>query len=259
MANQITLLQFLQAGPPRLVAINGSGGNTTNDAYSFEDIRSISIWPNLTYHQIVHDYGGVLNQVMIVADPMPQTPPKPVTSEHGVQGRFFEYIDKRVSRALRATFNHMRMTNISAPWSLPLGYTELSFGEGQQAATPDSFIPDRAFYEVSAIPGQGPNRAPGEVKPSYKWSSQLATGRALERREYNQALSQLNFYMKQHNTRHGFICTNEELFLVRRLNDEGSLQLSSGISWDAQGAQMTILLALWYIGMLASHDTGYQF
>ena len=66
--------------------------------------------------------------------------------------------------------------------------------------------------------------------------------------------------MKQHRTRYGFILTDDELVAVKRLDNDGNLELSQSIQWDSNGTatqpQLTVLLALWYLGMLAAHDQG---
>ncbi|KGM91616.1 uncharacterized protein PADG_12300 [Paracoccidioides brasiliensis Pb18] len=81
-----------------------------------------------------------------------------------------------------------------------------------------------------------------------------------QRNEYHQALSQVNFYMNQHNSRYGFLVTNQELVAIRKLDENGNLELAQPILWTTGGTatqpRLTVMLALWYIGMLASHDQG---
>lgn len=64
--------------------------------------------------------------------------------------------------------------------------------------------------------------------------------------------------MKLHETRYSFILTNSELVAIRRLEEHGNLQISDGILWTAHGTEtrqvMTVILALWYLGMLALID-----
>lgn len=88
----------------------------------------------------------------------------------------------------------------------------------------------------------------------------MAAGTNNERREYRQVFSQLNWYLKQHRARYGFILTDEELVAVKRLDNNGNLLLSQSIYWHVGGTannpQLTVLLALWYLGMLAAQDQG---
>lgn len=78
----------------------------------------------------------------------------------------------------------------------------------------------------------------------------------IEQREYKQVLAQVNFYMRQHNARYGYILTNTELVAVKRLEGNGHLAVSTAVSWTRGGVgQISVLLALWYLGMLAAEDT----
>jgi hypothetical protein len=79
--------------------------------------------------------------------------------------------------------------------------------------------------------------------------------------EFRQALSQVNYYyMKQHHARYGYILTDRELVAMQRRDRNGNLDLSSRIPWSRQGTaqqpQSTVLLALWYLGMLAATNGG---
>lgn len=62
-------------------------------------------------------------------------------------------------------------------------------------------------------------------------------------------------------TRYGFLLTNKELVAVKRLDRDGSLSLADPIPWGASGTEeqprMTVLLRLWYLGLLAADD-GWQ-
>lgn len=76
---------------------------------------------------------------------------------------------------------------------------------------------------------------------------------------FKQVLSEVNWYMKQHRARYGFVLTNTELVAIRRLDDHGRLELSTPVPWEAHGQngpRVTIPPALWYMGMLAAQDQG---
>jgi len=66
--------------------------------------------------------------------------------------------------------------------------------------------------------------------------------------------------MKQHHARYGYILTDRELVAIRRRDRDGNLDLSLRIPWSRQGTaqqpQLTVLLALWYLGMLAATNGG---
>lgn len=79
--------------------------------------------------------------------------------------------------------------------------------------------------------------------------------------EFKQVLSQVNFYMKQHHARYSFILTDRELVAIRRLDRNGNLELSASIPCTTKGTasqpRLTVLLGLWYLGMLAANDQGW--
>ncbi|KZT24965.1 hypothetical protein NEOLEDRAFT_1242065 [Neolentinus lepideus HHB14362 ss-1] len=122
------------------------------------------------------------------------------------------------------------------------------------------------------------NRLPGEVKVSWKWSSDMVKrqpGLYDVDVEYNQVLSQLLFYMKEHTCRWGYIITNKELVCARRqMGQDNRIEISEAIpltrhqeppqNWSlgprvnnrypkAQG-ELTALLVIWYMHMLASGE-----
>ena len=64
--------------------------------------------------------------------------------------------------------------------------------------------------------------------------------------------------MKGMGSQYGFILTDQGLVCIRRRDVAGRLDLAAPIPWDAQGTvnqpQMTVLMGLWYLGMLAAED-----
>ena len=135
----------------------------------------------------------------------------------------------------------------------------VDYGVGTLAETIEDFIPDTAYFDPQLPVGNCPNRAPGDIKPSWKWSSSLRF-QANTVHEFKQVLSQVNFYMKQHHARYGYILTDRELVAIRRRDRAGNLDLSLRIPWSKQGTAqqpaLTVLLALWYLGMLAATNGG---
>lgn len=91
----------------------------------------------------------------------------------------------------------------------------------------DQFRPDAAFIIVGASLSTGVNRAPGDLN-SWKWRSEMQFSQNLaDNREYMQVLAQVNFYMDQHNARHGFILSNLELVPAKRLDGHGRLAVAT--------------------------------
>jgi hypothetical protein len=196
-----------------------------------------------------------LNNAVIAADPMPASPPRPITAENVLQAQICEILRPRIRRSLRVGFAFL------AANSGMLGRTELCFDVGESARTIETYKPDTAYFDIHAAPATAPNRAPGDVKPSWKWRTEMRANQIVsQRNEYRQALSQVNFYMNQHDSRYGFLITDRELVAIRKLDRNGNLELAQPIPWTTGGTaaqpRLTVMLALWYIGMLASHDQG---
>ncbi|KAF4199010.1 hypothetical protein CNMCM8694_006763 [Aspergillus lentulus] len=259
MASQVTLMAYLQHGFHSLPVIEQgqSPQNTRNERYGAADITSVGQWAGFNLASIQQQYGAVLAAARITDEPVQESPPRPVNSESAVRARIDSYLTNRVIRALRCGFAYMDSTRQLA------GLTVLHYDVGSMAETPGGYVPDQAFFDPNLPAKTRPNRAPGDIKPSYKWSLGLRNHpNPSNRMEFKQVLSQVNFYMKQHNTRYGFILTDCELVAVRRLDRNGNLELSASIPWTAKGSasqpQLTVLLGLWYLGMLAASDQGWS-
>lgn len=256
MANQVTLMAYLQRGLPAITVNEPTnpGGNTTNSAYEADDIQDVRHWTQFNITSVRQRYQNVLTATTLPLDPFPTSPPHGINSETGVRARIIETVNPRVRRGLRAIFNQLHTTGQLD------GLTPLSLDIGEAATTPNGFKPDIAYFVVGLAVGAGSNRAPGDVKPGYKWNTGMATEPGIREVQFRQALSQVNWYMRQHRTRYGFIITNLELVAIRRLDDHGNLELSAPIPWENQGTvqqpRLTVLMALWYLGMLAAQDQG---
>lgn len=253
MADNISLLQYLQLGPPALpVSDYRHPEDNTSTSYSGADIEHIGRWTDFDLGTIMEQYRPLLMQTQIQHEPMPGSPPMPINSQISVRRRFTLYLESRVRRALRQSFQQLAARN-------QLGRRHiLSFAEGDQAGVIDDCVPDIAYFATDVPPLGRSNRAPGVIKPSYKWSTALRNS-ALggDRDEFMQGLSELNFYMDQHNAHYGFLLTDRELVAIRKIG-VGRIELSDSIPWTAQGnaaqPRLTVLLSLWYLGMLAADD-----
>lgn len=132
----------------------------------------------------------------------------------------------------------------------------VTFDGGSAASIIDLFRPDTAFKAVEGCAAPSPNQALGDLKVSWKWQSSWRYSQTLtEQREYKQVLAQINFYMRQHNARYGYNLTDTELVAVKRLEGSGRLAVSRAVPWTRGGVGvLSVLLALWYLGMLAAED-----
>ncbi|EFW13357.1 conserved hypothetical protein [Coccidioides posadasii str. Silveira] len=237
--------------PPGLPTFNTSKSpNTTNPNYGWGDIISVGDWPEFSYAHITHHYGNLLQQTQIASEPMPTSPPQAISTEPMFAMRFNTYIQSRVRRALRAGFQHL------APQLASLHLSPVTVDIGDAAAIIDNYRPDIAFYTANS----SPNRCPGDLKVSWKWESSYRTSQIpAERREYLQVLSQVNYYMEQHDARYGYVLSDTELVPIKRLEARGNLLVARAIPWEAEGPErLTVLLGLWYLGMLSAADDDWQ-
>ncbi|OJD21070.1 hypothetical protein ACJ73_07593 [Blastomyces percursus] len=228
--------------------------NTTNSHYSYRDITDVSPWPEFTYAHIMQRYVNVLQQTQIASEPMPNTPVPAIKTEPMFAFRFNTYIHNRLRRALRAGFQRL------APQLANLHLTPMTVDVGDAATIVDNFRPDIAFFQAGSAMGTSPNRCPGDLKVSWKWGSGWKTALdELDRREFYQVLSQVNYYMKQNNARYGFVLTDTELVPIKRLDGNGRLLLAQPIQWETKGPErLTILLGLWYLGMLGAANNDWR-
>ncbi|EGE86476.2 hypothetical protein BDDG_09421 [Blastomyces dermatitidis ATCC 18188] len=179
-------------------------------------------------------YGTLLQQVQIENEPMPNSPPQPINTE--------------------PIFQHL------APQLANLHLTLITVDIGDAAQIINNFRPDIAFFRAGSTLNSSPNRCPGDLKVSWKWGSDWAAAESqIDRTEYLQVLSQINFYMKQHNARYGFALTDTELVPIKRLDANGNLLVARAIPWEAGGpGRLTVLMGLWYLGMLGAVDDDWQ-
>lgn len=201
---------------------------------------------------IIQRYGVPLQSKQIQTGPI-ASPPAAIRDEPQFHLRFAELILPRMRRSLRAAFEQL------APELASRRISPVTFDGGSAASITDMFRPDTAFIAVGGSAASSPNRAPGDLKVSWKWQYSMRYSHAvIEQREYKQVLAQVNFYMRQHNARYGYILTDTELVAVKRLEGNGRLAVSAAVPWTRGGVgELSVLLALWYLGMLAAEDTGW--
>ncbi|EEQ90089.1 uncharacterized protein BDCG_05209 [Blastomyces dermatitidis ER-3] len=211
-------------------------------------------WSEFTYAHIMQLYGTLLQQVQIENEPMPNSPPQPINTEPMFAVHFTTYVQSRLRRALRSSFQHL------APQLANLHLTPITVDIGDAAQIINNFCPDIAFFRAGSTLNSSPNRCPGDLKVSWKWGSDWAAAESqIDRTEYLQVLSQINFYMKQHNARYGFALTDTELVPIKRLDVNGNLLVARAIPWEAGGpGRLTVLMGLWYLGMLGAADDDWQ-
>ncbi|KDQ52337.1 hypothetical protein JAAARDRAFT_198255 [Jaapia argillacea MUCL 33604] len=213
------------------------GRNTVGKEYSFADIKGVHPWADFTFDDIMQS-------------PMPSTSLAP-----------WCHVNHRHARGASPTKRH--------------------FISGGTARQMGSGLPDRAGRpsDDTLDLNDSPNRAPGEIKVSWKWKAKWIhkLPEEFEGVQYRQVLSQELCYMRCHGTRDGYVLTHKELICLRRRpGAPGHLDVSAPIPMHAYcdqlsasagpmrdgvfphaTGQLTVLLGLWYIHMLASDDSGW--
>ena len=119
------------------------------------------------------------------------------------------------------------------------------------------------------IYGDGRGRVVGVVKCYDQWNSGMRSGSIVDKIQYLQGLAHLHRFMREHETRYGFIMTEIELVCVRAggpLGPDSNVPLfgylevaapvqiaTSGLAGDGS-PRMTADLALWWLHMLAKEQ-----
>lgn len=219
--------------------------------YSWKDITRISSWEDFTYDTIRQNYPDELDLKRISLETTDTCVEEPVSDRCDFVIEFSCDMLYFVRRALCATFDDTSIFPLR-----PHSPTYLCIGP--EAMRLDSDSPDLVFAE--AVKEEDSRtitdsyRCPGDQNVSWQWKSTWRTSTdTTEHREYKQVLSRVMYHMKQSHARYGFIATNAELVPVRRELDDGHLSVADAIPWT-EGGQLTYLMGLWYLGMLAAGD-----
>lgn len=255
MAAQVTLMSYLQYGPARLPLLPPpriKSLSSVDMTYSHSFIESLSPWSNFNIHTVMQQYGPLLDAVTIENEYVPNSPPGTVNSQNVLRSHLAECIHPRIRRSLRAAFQH------KAQFPALQDLTTLSFSVGQSAMRLGKLRPDFAYFDPTRNAAIASNRAPGLIKPSWEWKSAMVRGCGDDMKQYKQVLSEVIYHMRQHETRYGFILTDQELVVLKRVDAEWNLEAAAPVPWTTAGTsgapRLTVCLALWYLGMLAAHD-----
>lgn len=254
---QVSLLRYLMHEPPSL-SIEGPVPRPTateSQHYNLRDINSVGHWADFSLGTIAK-YEDLLYNTRIPDEQMSSTPLRRIKKEAELQDYFSRLIPNRVERALRYSFDRLQNNGQLGPANL----TRVNFCSAASTRFIQSCQPDLAFADFTQPRHARENRAPMDLKLSFKWHMGMRNSQDNnERRCFLQVLSQINFYMKMHHTKYGCIITNSEMVAIRRLDSDGNLELSTPIPWrsstnDPTELRLTMLLALWYLGMLTADE-----
>nr|POE89834.1 hypothetical protein CFP56_20303 [Quercus suber] len=128
------------------------------------------------------------------------------------------------------------------------------------------FVSSYQTDQDRTIFGDGRGRVIGIIKCYEQWNSGMRNGQNPEKVKYLQSLAHLQRFMREHETRYGFIMTEIELVCVRvggapsdtsnvplfgHLEVAASVQISASGTGPGGNMKMTAGLALWWLHMLA--------
>lgn len=219
-----------------------------------DDITAIDTWEEFNYAHIIQEYGKTLNDLQTKVETDLEERfwgfrfPNKATFIFNVWALFFE----RLTPALQVSFKEFAS---QVPES---NLTSVVVTQAYEAAPTKTYTPDLAIIADHLFDGLGdrnsrPNRAPGWVNVSWKWKSAWRNSDEMRKTFYLLGLSRAKLYMELCGTRYGFILTNEEFVAIKRDDASGRLALSESIPWTSGGTgKMSLLLALWYLCMLAA-------
>ncbi|KAJ5719071.1 hypothetical protein N7493_007526 [Penicillium malachiteum] len=227
--------------------------NTLNPYFGAEDINEVVDWPEFNYDTIIQRYGDILSSKQIdILNYRPLMTHPEIWHKSQLDTRLDDLVRFHTIRTLKVTFEELE------PRLQELNLKPVTFGRGTSARTIGLFWPDASFTAIDEGYGQSKNRAPGVLRISPKWSSEwrhVKDPSDQHHFHYYQTLAEVNFYMDGHGARHGFVLTDAELVIVKRLDHNGRLAVSLPIPWTAGGdGQLSIRLGLWYLGMLAGEE-----
>ncbi|KAL3469733.1 hypothetical protein BJX99DRAFT_264922 [Aspergillus californicus] len=256
MEDEVTLLAYLQPALP-YIGIEGQSKISRKIKIHANVLTPASLdpWKDFTIDKIMQPTQNLTAVATILRHPMFPSPPLPITYKYGLVSRVMQHVVPRVQTSLKTSFVHLQekhCTHMVAFTPVSLYTMKVPGTEVKRNGTP---VMDLAFCQI----GTTTPRAVGIVELSRKFNSDMRTGNATQQQTYKRYLAHLNYYMSTSGSRYGFILTNRELVVVRRcVGGITSLEVADPVEWYMGGTEdrpaLTILLALWYIGMLAAKD-----
>ncbi|KKK21745.1 hypothetical protein ARAM_007626 [Aspergillus rambellii] len=249
---QVSLLEYLQLALPEHSMGPPDVNEVDNPPYKVSDIHTISTWTEFNVDAILAQYASLLNQVQLRADPLPASPPRSIIGTDSLSMEFGEIVKPRIQCSLRAGFAYLAATEQMDDM------TAVTI-EREAHDMYDEAVhwPEISFLDVDMVASSASNRAPGVLLPSWRWRTGMAM-RTPDREAYLEGLARVNWYMRQHGASFGWILTDEGLVAVQRGKDAGELLISEEVPWCRGGTpempEVTVLLGLWYVGMLSARD-----
>lgn len=241
---------------PQLVQRSAAETQSGPRLHFWWDVRNVLPWSDFNINTI--SAIPELQQLLRVPVPLRDLPAparvntNPETSSQLVDLCAFHYAVK-VNAALRITQGsetHIAMRRLQTG-----------------ARAQPEFIASYQSDQEKTIAGDGRGRVIGIVKCYDQWNSGMRNGLQPEKVKYLAGLAHLQHFMREHNTRYGFLLTEIELVCVRAggapsLTSNvplfGHLEIAASVQISAAGPDpatgnvvLTAGLALWWLHMLA--------
>ncbi|EMR81671.1 putative sialidase protein [Botrytis cinerea BcDW1] len=230
----------------------------TNAKHFWWDIRQIRPWTsfNTTTISSIPGFHDLLN--LGLPSDIFQQPSRACNNpenEHELQNIYTQFYAKKLNNALSISqgTRHLMM--------------RASTAMGQKSGDP-SFISNYTDDNSQLIYGRGLGRVVGLVKSFDRWNTGMRVEGNHRKVEYLRGLAHLHKCMREHGCRYGFIMTEIELVVVRNGSESvphfGYLEVQTiqlAAHSDVENSveddkleNMTALMALWYLHMLARDE-----
>ncbi|PHH92189.1 hypothetical protein CDD83_8478 [Cordyceps sp. RAO-2017] len=259
-----SLVDYLTAPNPaaslvRTIALPLRDANTR---HFWWDVRNIRSWTSFNAEAVFALPGAsalLTAPVPVPMLPQPSMPLRHPETEASLHAMYASFYVPKLGAALAISSSHP--LRLSAPTKTAHGASDLLFvanADGDSAA-------------AAALFGGRPSaRLVGLVRSFDRFNTGMRAQGNIKRVEYLRGLAALQYAMREHGCRYGFILTEIELVLVRCGTDAtpffGDLEITAvqlalcrpeggGASGAAAGTPLTACLALWGLCQLAADDT----
>lgn len=257
-----TLLDYLTSANPTPSLVRQVGEPVKGQSMHFwYDVRNFRSWSEFSVHTIA----AVPGLLKLLQCPLSST-------DLSKPGRLNTSPETRSQLHDVCRLHHA--VKVNSALGVALGQPHVMMRSLQPAPSKrpqPEFVSNYASDNEKTIYGEGRGRVVGIVRCYDEWNSGMRSESPARRVRYLQALADLHRFMREHGCRYGFVMTEIELVCVRYCSTAddmpifGCLELAQPIqmathglkasaSSDRPGMQMTALLALFYLHMLAKKD-----
>lgn len=218
------------------------------------EIHKVEPWQDFNYDKVLQQHSKALTEIKVRPHVF-YNDKKHIYSPSSLRNALLVTLDMRVGYILRRTFVYLS-ENDQMEGKIALGYDA-----GQMAPSLEALRPDLSYRLAEYDPARQNSHAPGMVKVSWRWDTKsTASGKPWYlRKKYQSMMGEIGAHMRANRTRYGFFISDNTFVAIRKVA-KGEFQVSDPISWETYGTdeepRMTVLMAMWYLGMLAANETG---